>query len=193
MALHDPSSEEQRMLGNIVYDVIKATLSGNETFTSFSRVIGEKIDSLHQNGIDTQYLVEVKKGLLALGDFFQVLKLKDVKQILPSINISTDISMDVQHGITQNMSKFEKAQYQAFLAVHSSKRNGGVIIDKSNVTKGQNANVENITILPDQRSKASWLQDTFSNPQGNDKNRDASSFAPKPRQIHYKAIRAEIS
>lgn len=193
MALHDPSSEEQKVLGNIVYDVIKATLSGNETFTSFSRVIGERIDALHQDGIDTQYLVEVKKGLLALGDFFKVLTQEDIKDILPSINLSTDVSEAVQHGITENMSMFEKAQYKAFLAMHSSRRNSSVTVARTESASNLAVNVENVTALPDTRSKASWLQDAFSNPEDDSERPEVSSFTPAARLNSYGVLRVEVA
>jgi hypothetical protein len=168
MALHDPSPEGQKLLGNVIYDVLKTALKGDDAFASFSRIIGGKIDELHKNGKNTQYLVEVKKGLLALGDFFNVLTPEDIKDILPSVDLIGSVSEQVRKGITENMSLAEKAQYKAFSAMQSGAKNA-VTITRTNPTTNSDIKVGKYTVAPRKRDKSRWVQNTFSKPtDGND-------------------------
>ena len=168
MALHDPSPEEQKLLGNVIYDVLKTALKGDDAFASFSRIIGEKIDELHKNGKNTQYLVEVKKGLLALGDFFNVLTPEDIKDILPSVDLMGSVSEQVRKGITENMSLAEKVQYKAFSAMQSGAKKGAVDITRTNPTTKPDIKVGKFTVAPTKRDKSGWVQDTFSKPTDGD-------------------------
>lgn len=165
MALNDPSPEEQRVLGNMIYGVIKQAIQKEEqSFARMSGILGDKIEELHTKGIDTQYLVEVKKGLLALGDFFNVLDEDDVKALMPGIEIFTSLSAHIQAGVTEKMSLMEKAALKARLATQGGKAQGGVTIkrDFSAVTLSA---VANVNTAPTTQRKASWLQTTFSNPE----------------------------
>ncbi len=161
MALQDPSPEEQKMLGGIIYDVFRAAMRGEDVALSFGRVTGEKIEELHNSGQNTQYLVEVKKGVLALGDFFRILDRDDVRGILPNINIAADLSKDVRDEITEGMSLFEKAQWQAFIAMQSASGGADVVIQRKNQAAQTVIDVETIVVAPQEARKASWLRDIF--------------------------------
>lgn len=174
MALQDPSLDEQRLLGNVVYDAIKAALGGNDAFSSFGQSISRTIDDLHQKGIDTQYLVEVKKGLLALGDFFKYLTPEDIKDILPAINLSTDVSEHVKNGITEKMTFWERAQYGAFLALQTQRQDGEVVIVRKEKTIKTVIQVKNFDVAPDMIVKSSWLKKTFA--KSKDDGQDISDF-----------------
>jgi hypothetical protein len=176
MAIDDPKPEEQRLLGNIIYDFIKGAMNG-EGFTSFGRIIDKRIDELYKNGLDTQYLVEVKKGLLALEDFFDVfaeknekypnkykkktLNLDDMKDILSSINLSTDVTKAVHQGLTEKMSALEKVQFQAFQTMKSARSQGGITIHRDRSRINAPMNVANVNTAPTIQNKSSWLEGAF--------------------------------
>lgn len=163
MALHDPSPEEQKLLGNVIYEVLKTALKGDDAFASFSRIIGGKIDELHKNGINTQYLVEVKKGLLALGDFFNVLSPEDIKDILPSVDLMGSVSEHVRKGMIEPMSIAEKIQFQALSAMQQGAKKGAVTITRTNPTTNPEIKVGKYTIAPTKRDKSGWVHETFEN------------------------------
>ncbi|MFN3826783.1 MAG: M48 family metalloprotease [Micavibrio sp.] len=177
MALRDPTQEEQRMLGNIVHGVLKDAMKGNETFSSLACALSHKIEQLHDDGKDTQYLVEVKKGLLALGDFFNVLTAEDMKDILPAINLSKGTSKHVYQGITEGMSMFERAQLQTLLTMQAVQGNHEIVIECNSESSQPAVSVLNVEIAPTVKDKAGWLQDTFTKPEDDNKQRpDSASF-----------------
>lgn len=162
MALNDPTHEEQRLLGHVLYDAIKLTLSGEKSFTVFSRSISDKIDELHTQGIDTKYLVEVKKEILALGDFFKVLDQSDIKEIMPGLSIIDDIAEPIKDGIFERMTKIEKASLNALSATSAFKQNNNaVVIDRNNTGISTAQNVVEVNIAPTVKDKAAWLGQTF--------------------------------
>ncbi len=180
MALRDPTSEEQRLLGNVIYDTVKDAMKKEQDnlFASFSHVMSKKIEELHQAGIDTQYLVEVKKGLLALGDFFKILDQEDIKDILPSINLSTDVSKDIHHGITEKMSLFERTYMKTFLETQSTQVKTDIVIRRESKEQNTPSNVVNITVDSTIQSKSSWLQNAFTKPDDDDESPEISPFIP---------------
>lgn len=180
MALHDPKPEEQRLLGNIVHGALKDAMKGQETFSSFGRAVDDKINDLHARGHDTQYLVEVKKGLLALGDFFKILTPEDIKGILPATDLSKSTSKHVYQGITEGMSLFEKAQLQTLLTIKAAQTDRDIVVQRDMVTPQPAINVLNISVAPTTQDKAGWLQETFTHPDDDKRQSRPSSFAPVP-------------
>lgn len=178
MATTDPSEEEQRLLGNVIYDVIKTSITGEKSFSAFSTAITKKIDELHDKDIDTQYLVEVKKGILALGDFFNVLDENDVKEIMPGMEMLSQLSLPIQQGIYEKMSTAEKAQLQVFSATKIFTGNKSVTIYR-NGTPSIVSDVANITAEPDIQDKSTWLSNTFARP---DADEDEPPKMPPVRQ-----------
>lgn len=177
MALEDPTEQEQRLLGNVIYDAIKASIQGDKSFSAFSKAITNKIDQLHKEGIDTQYLVEVKKGLLALGDFFNVLDENDIKEIMPGMDTLSQLSTPIQQGIYEKMSIVEKASLQALSATGAFTGNKSVTILKKERPIRQN-NVANITDQPIIQDKSKWLGEILV--QNEDTER--SGFPPSSQQ-----------
>lgn len=163
MALHDPSEEEQRALGHVLHDVLRASLSGQDTFIMMNQSISRKIDELHQNDADTRYLVEVKKALLALGDFFKILDQDDIKDILPSIDLMTVASPAIMDGIKEPMSSFEKAQFHSLLTMQSMRGKSAITIRRQQIEQDPSQIIV-VDIAVAKRHKAIWLQDAFSNP-----------------------------
>ena len=161
MALNDPSAQDQRMIGKIIYVVLKAALGGEEAVSAFGRVTAEHIEASYKSGQDTQYLVEVKKGFLALGDFFKILDADEVKDIFSSINIASDVSAHVQEGITEGMSFFEVAQWRAFLAMKSTRDKPVISIERKNIPSEFLADVSIFTVQPNKIEKSRWLQTVF--------------------------------
>lgn len=171
MALNDPTDAEQRLLGHVLYDVIKLTMSGEKSFTVFSRSISDKIDELHTQGTDTKYLVEVKKEVLALGDFFKGLDQSDVKEIMPSLEMLNDIAEPIRIGIFERMSKTEKSALKTLSAAAVFKQNNNrVVIDRSDTGKSESTNIVDVGIEPTVKDKAAWLNENFSRPDTDDKN-----------------------
>jgi hypothetical protein len=165
MALNDPSATDQKRLGHIIYRAVKDAMNGRDAFTAFSDVIRDKIEELHQSGEDTQYLVEVKKGLLALGDFFHVLDKEDVQQLLTNANLLTTVSADVQSGITEKMSFLEQAQFKGFMALQTKGQKGAITIQKQQ--KGQNRKAKQVETFAQGTSgkdKSTWLKNMFKKP-----------------------------
>lgn len=182
MALHDPSPEEQMLLGNIIYDVLKAAFKGEDAFAAFSQTITEEIDTLRKAGKDTQYLVEVKKGLLALGDFFAVLTPEDVKDILPSIDLNNDVSEKVRQGITENMSAGDKLKFKAFTAMQTASGRSGITITRGYSSAKPDVRVDSITVTPEKRDKAGWVHDAFGKNGGKDDDMpESTSFTAECR------------
>lgn len=167
MALEDPSPEEQALLGSIIYKVLKAGMGGEEIVSAFGRVTSEHIEELHRSGQDTQYLVEVKKGILALGDFFKILNEEDIKEIFSSINFASDFSANVQEGMTESMSFFEMAQWKAFLAIQSAKESSSLSIKRGAQAEPFQDNVVKFAVAPTILDKSAWLRATFNG--GNNK------------------------
>lgn len=194
MAIHDPSTEDQRILGNILHVSIKRSLSGEEIHTAFSAVISAKIAELHADDKDTQYLVEVKKGMLALGDFFKVLNAEEIKEILPAIDLAHDLSADVQNGITEDMSLFDKAQYKGFLAIQSNKQSPNVLTIKDENKSGLPLDHTVLTFdiashVPD---KSSWLHEAFSNPDTSNDNNENIITEQNTEQFHVRTPRHRV-
>lgn len=173
MALEDPSPEEQESLGSVIYKVLRAGMGGEDIVSAFSRVTSETIEELYRIGQDTQYLVEVKKGILALGDFFKILNEEDVKEIFSSINFASDLSTNVQEGMTESMAFFEMAQWKAFLAMQSSKQNSGISIKRQTQGEALQDNVIKFTVEPTIPDKSRWLHTAFDG--GNKKPSDAGN------------------
>lgn len=146
---------------------------GEDIVSAFGRVTSETIEELHRIGQDTQYLVEVKKGILALGDFFKILNEEDVKEIFSSINFASDLSTSVQEGMTELMAFFEMAQWKAFLAMQSSKQNSGISIKKQTQGEALQDNVIKFTVEPTIPDKSRWLHTAFDG--GNKKPSDAGN------------------
>lgn len=191
MALHDPTVEDQKLLGNVIHDVMKEAMQGREVFTSFSRIIAEKIEQRHAAGESTQYLVEVKKGLLALGDFFKILTPEDIKTIMPSIHFETDVSNHVYEGITEGMSMFERAQLQMLLKMQAVTWKQDIIISRMAPAQPASTNVIKIDVAPGTIIKSSWLRDAFSASDNDDSPSDGSEFmSVRPNQVfvEYKII-----
>lgn len=162
MALNDPTDAEQRLLGHVLYDAIKLTMSGEKSFTVFSRAISDKIDELHAQGTDTKYLVEVKKEILALGDFFKILNQSDVKEIMPSLEMLNDIAEPIRIGIFERMSKAEQTALKTLSAAAVFKQNNNrVVIDRSNTGQSKAGNVVDVNVEPTVKDKASWFDQTF--------------------------------
>ena len=136
------------------------SILGEKVFAAFSSSITDKIDHMHGQGADTQYLVEVKKGLLALGDFFKILDNADVLQVMPSLGNLNDIAKPIREGIFECMSVTEKAQLELLSASGAFSKNIGVT-----VTRDGNASVIsdviNIDVAPTVSGKAEWLNDTL--------------------------------
>ncbi|MES2729494.1 MAG: M48 family metalloprotease [Pseudomonadota bacterium] len=179
MALQDPTPADQRHLGQVMYSVIKASLKGQDPFNAFTSTITEAIDTLHHNDLDTAYLVEVKKGLLALGDFFAVLTPEDVTEILPSLDFAKDLSPDVQQGLTHAMSFAEKAQYHAFIALHTGRSaNAARISQKKRMTpRHREAFIPTDTTPANTPLKSSWLDNAFATDERPNKTTAKPSFA----------------
>lgn len=177
MALNDPTEQEQRLLGNVIYDAIKTSLQGDKSFLAFSRSITNKIDQLHKEDIDTQYLVEVKKGLLALGDFFNVLDENDIKEIIPGMDMLSQLSTPMQQGIYEKMSMVEKASLQVLSATDSFAGNKSVTILKENRPIRQN-NVANVMTQPTVQDKSKWLEEILVQ----NEEIEQSGLPPSPQQ-----------
>ncbi len=180
MALQDPTPTDQMNLGEVMYSVIKASLKGQDPFNAFTSTITEAIDTLHQKDLDTAYLVEVKKGLLALGDFFAVLTPENVTEILPSLDFAKDLSPDVQHGLTHAMSFAEKAQYHALTALQSTRSKNGVRISrKKRITARQATFIPTDTTPANTPLKSSWLDNAFTTDERPNKTTAKPSFAAR--------------
>jgi len=178
MALNDPDPSEQKALGNIIYEVLKGALKGNETFSLFSSIIGEKIEALHASGQDTQYLVEVKKGLLALGDFFSVMSPEDAKDIWSNLDLSHSASKAVYQGMMERMSLLEKTQWRAFVALQTAQEKREIVIDKKETQPRSAVRVFNTAAAPDARTKSGWLQKIFAKSDNDNTPSQTSSFVP---------------
>jgi hypothetical protein len=116
MALRDPAIEEQKQLGHVIYDLMKS-MSGLKQDADFSYLVetlssipDRKIEELHKSTIDPEYLVEVKTGMLALGDFLKVLDENDTKDLLHEIDIYSHISEHTKAELLNRMSFSERAQ-----------------------------------------------------------------------------------
>lgn len=185
MALEDPSPEEQKSLGSVIYKVLRAGMGGEDIVSAFGRVTSEKIEELHRSGLDTQYLVEVKKGILALGDFFKILNEEDIKEIFSSINFVSDLSPNVQEGMTESMSFFEMAQWKAFLAIQSAKESSSLSIKRRALGGALQDNVIKFAVEPTIPDKSAWLRATFN---GRDKKiagaEDGGSLSPRLAHLH---------
>jgi hypothetical protein len=159
MALNAPTPEQQHMLGHIIYDVIKSAMNSMEPFSALSTSLSDKIEELHKNNIDTQYLVEVKKGLLALGDFFKVLDEDDLKSILPDLEMLSGLSKHVGAGAAEKMTLIEKAQVKVLMTSKLSAEYNAVTITRT--MPDTTSNVANVNVTPSLQSKASWFQQAF--------------------------------
>ncbi len=159
MALESPTPKEQKILGHVIYDVVKSSIGNKDPLTALGNALNDQIVNLHSSNIDTRYIIEVKKGLLALGDFFKVLDQNDLKDILPDIEILSEISEHIGSGVSEKMSLADKAQIKVLMATNISSVYNTVTIarDISEVTN----HVENTSVQRADQKKASWLQEAF--------------------------------
>ena len=159
MALREPTIEEQKRLGHVIYVAIKRA-NKEKNFMNLSDILNEKIEELYKNGVDTQYLVEVKKGILALGDFFNILDENDIAELISEMDIYSYLSEHIKSGIDEKMSLVEKAKLKIFMSTMVVEKEVGIAIIREQIAVANN-NVENITISPAVESKSSWLQQVF--------------------------------
>lgn len=162
MAINEPTHTEQKLLGHALYDAIKAAASGERSFTAFSSAISNKIDTLHEQGIDTQYLIEVKKGLLALGDFFNVLDKNDIQDIMPNIDMLDKISEPIREGIFEKMSIADKIQLKALSATGAFSQSNQTVSIHKGTSSPEPENVVNVNIAPAVQDKSQWFGEAFS-------------------------------
>ncbi|MBL4588743.1 MAG: hypothetical protein JKY11_01520 [Alphaproteobacteria bacterium] len=160
MALEAPTPAQQKILGHIIYDVVKNSMDSKNPFMALGSALNDKIEDLHNSGTDTQYLVEVKKGLLALGDFFKVLDADDMKDIMPNMGLLSGLSEHVSGGVAEKMSMVEKAQVKMLMATKLTSSYNNVTIARTTV--GITSNVANVNVEATVQGKASWLQTAFS-------------------------------
>jgi len=159
MALELPTPHEQELLGGMIYDLFIAKNKG-KTFSDLGGILSNKIEELHKQDVDTKYFVEVQKGVLALGDFFNVLQEKDIKEIFIMSNFPSVISDHVRAGIASKMSYQE--QYEFVTDTFNKLSGSGVegnITDEKAVVKSK---VINVSVLPNKEDKSGWLQEIFS-------------------------------
>ncbi len=160
MALTDPTHEEQRLLGHVIFDTIQSNLSGTDYLTAFSTSIAKKIDQLYTDGQDTQYLVEVKKSLLALGDFVAVLDASDIQEIMPGLEVLNNISPQIKAGILEKMVSNGVDAGQIESASTAFAKNKSVTIERNNVIPILN-NIEVFDIDSFTPVKAKWFAEAF--------------------------------
>lgn len=161
MALNDPSADDQRLLGSILYQVMKAKMNGEDVVSAFGRITGQTISHMHREGQDVQYLVEVKKGILALGDFFKILDKDEVGGLLLNLDFASSLSGEVRDGMSQGMTIFEKAQWHGFMAIQSARADKDVRVQRNGHSVQETLDVERFDIIGDDRLKAAWFQTVF--------------------------------
>ncbi|MDD5586205.1 MAG: hypothetical protein PHY92_04510 [Alphaproteobacteria bacterium] len=166
MALREPTVKEQKQLGHVIYDVIRNAYSRKQGSKSpqwinaLGTILSGKIQELHKADIDTRYLVEVKCGILALGDFFKALDGDDIIDLVSEIDIISHISEPTKSELLKRMSLSERARLKLFLAGQSiSNGANSVVIRKarSEIT----SNVKSFAIASDVPNKSDWLQQAF--------------------------------
>lgn len=160
MALVTPKPEEQKLLGHVIYDVIKSNVKEQGSFMSFSHIISNKIDELYKNGVNTQYLVEVKKGLLALGDFFKILDNEDIEDIFPGLDILDQVSAPIREGIEEKMTFGERAKLRVVASTALPKKQNSVRIIRKHVLSVSDSVIK-VDIEATTQDKSSWLQQAF--------------------------------
>jgi len=166
MALREPTVEEQRQLGRVVYDVVKSVYSSKQNRVSLSQIealggmLSDRIDELCGRGSDAQHLVEVKKGMLALGDFFSVLDGDDVKALVSEIDIYPHLSKPTKSEILDRMSLLQRVQLQLFLtkeAFHRKKKTISIKQTADEITLP----AESFSVGPELAAKSSWFNNIF--------------------------------
>ncbi len=161
MALEDPTVEEQTRLGHILYDVIKHTIGSGDMVGSFSKSIGQKIEALHRQGSDISHLVEVKKALLALSDFFAYLDQEDIKDIFAHIIASDDLSAPIADAISSRSSWFEQTTLKAFAAIQLKGRKDQIAILRDTTADAAPVHVIRLDVAPDTPIKSNWFDTIF--------------------------------
>lgn len=178
MALSEPTPQDQQHLGHVMYVVIKAAVDGQDPFTTFTNSITDRIATLHRTSQNTTYLIEVKKSLLALGDFFAGLEPKDIADILPGLDFSKDLSPHVQSGLTGMMTIHEKAQYNAYKAVQGIRHKNGVRISRKKKAVVAFAPIPTDAAHANSPLKSSWFKNAFATEQ------DLGGSAPHSPPAH---------
>lgn len=74
------------------------------------------------------------------------------------------------------MSLFEKAQWQAFIAMQSARGRADVVIQRKNQDSQTVIDVETIGVVPQEARKASWLRDIFGTGHDGEGAAEASGF-----------------
>lgn len=164
MALKAPTPQEQKLLGKTICELI---LSSNKklALSKLGSTLSNKIEALHKEKTDTQYLVEVQKGILALGDFFRTLKANDIRTILEIANLPSAVSQNIKAGIVSAMEAKESKKSKSIALRNIFKINSSAHIKKKRIRN--NVSVTYIKELPTTKRKASWLQSSFANSKKN--------------------------
>jgi len=158
MALQSPTSQEQRMLGNIFRD---ATKSNHITsLNQFGKLLSDSIENIHGQNIDTRYLIEVQKGILALGDFLKVLSPLDIADIATAIDLPKTASSCIKLGAIEDMTSGDLRKLKNKFSI-VSKNKASIRICKS-INLSFNL-IENIDTLPVRQRKAEWIETALKN------------------------------
>lgn len=181
MAVRDPLPEEQKQLGRVLYETIKATKDARFSAQHFDHILSKKIADLHDGGQDSQYLVEVRKGLLALGDFFNVLDQKDIQDIMPGLDILSEMSDPIREGLTESMSWADKLKLSFKVTVTSPQKNDVVkIMYPDDATPPSKITLHDNN-ASSKESRAQWLEETFSRRKGSNTTTPGHSSPPSKK------------
>ncbi len=151
MALEDPTAQEQKLLGNVFYGLVSSYNKGG-SLEALGGLLSDKIENLHKKNIDTRYLIEVQKGILALGDFTRILDKEDMFEVLSRIKSSVKLSKHIIAGVTEKMSLKDKFELGVAL-VREKPQETSITQDIVEV----NTDVLNIDIAPNIAGKAEWF------------------------------------
>jgi len=174
MALNCPAPQDQKILGHVMYDVMKRAVHQKHSFMDLATILNDKIEHLYEQNIDTQYLVEVKKGMLALGDFFKILDQDEIEELLTNMDVYAHMSPHIKAGFSEKMSMAEKAKLAVLFATKaSSKDTGRAVVSRAHSTD-VNSNVRRFDDVADTQRKASWLQHIFADQNAENAKKDAA-------------------
>lgn len=167
--LHEPTREDQKNLGHILYDAFQKTETNgaSETMAVIGAALDDKIKALHQSGQDTHYLIEVKKGFLALGDFFKVLKDEDCKTLVQDIDLFSHIGQPVREAFVGRMSFMERTKFKLYLKGKSWFGRDCKTAQIKQTTAEMTRSTDVYTASPDVKPKSSWFEQILS-PMAND-------------------------
>lgn len=178
MAITEPGAQDQRYLGHVLYDALNNMLALKKIVTEkefcaewgaiLSAAIDRKIEVLHEASIDTQYLVEIKKGVLALGDFFNVLEPDDLQDLFSGFNILEHISKQTKEGLYERMSISEKAQIKIWMATQSLSDTYRLVASNEGASEDNSKDVRHYAVKPTIPKKSDWFQDAFESANDND-------------------------